>query len=227
MNFQHVSDNNLLANLKSLRVREKEVLLEVLKHIAEVERRELYLREGYPSMFAYLTVELGYSENGASRRLRGARCINLYPETFELLKEGALNLSTVSEALKVITPENKAEVLTAVAGKSIAEAREFVSVLKPERAKKSTIRQVHVKKVEEAPDLFSKQRSDNHYQMAAKPEKRFEFRFQASEDFMAEFNEVRRLLSGKYPRGMESEGLFREVMSYFLKRRSPNSRRAA
>ena len=162
--------------------------------------------------------------NGASRRLRGARCINLYPKTFEMLKDGALNLSTVSEAFKVITPENKEEVLNAVAGKSIAETKEFVSEMRPEKAKKSIIRQVHVKKAEPAPDMFSKQRLEDHYQMAAKTEKRFEFRFQASEEFMAEFNEVRRLLSGKYPRGLESEAVFREVMAYFLKQKSPKAR---
>src|SRR5687768_1080858 len=103
--FQNVSDTKLLSNLKSLREREKEVLLDVLKHIAEVERRELYLREGYHSMFAYLTIALEYSNGGAGRRLRAARCINSYPETFGMLKEGSLNLSTVSEALKVINPE--------------------------------------------------------------------------------------------------------------------------
>src|SRR5688572_19906781 len=224
MNLKNISDTDLLAMSKSYSVREKEVLLIVLRHIADVELRELYLSEGYHSMYSYLIIELGYSENGASRRLRGARLINLYPETFDMIKDGSLNLSTVSEALKVITPENKAEVLGAVAGKNIAEAKAFVAKLRPEKAKKSSIREVHVKKEEHAPDMFSKQQSDKHYQIAAKPEKRFEFRFQASEDFMTEFNEVRRLLSGKYPRGIESEAVFREVMAYYIKGRSPKAR---
>lgn len=55
-----ISDSTLDLNLKNLALKEREILL----HIAEIDRRKLYLSLAYPNLFDYLTKHIGYS-NGS------------------------------------------------------------------------------------------------------------------------------------------------------------------
>ena len=59
------SDALLLSDLKTLVAKERELLIEVLNHLKEVEVRRLYLARGYSSLFSYMTDELKYSESSA------------------------------------------------------------------------------------------------------------------------------------------------------------------
>ena len=45
-----LSDVDLLARTKALIAREREATAEIIAHLAEMETRELYLREGYHSL---------------------------------------------------------------------------------------------------------------------------------------------------------------------------------
>ena len=63
------TDSKLLS-LIPLRVKtEREATAAVLELLAEVDSRKLYLKEGYNSMYSYLTVGLSYSEGAAQRRI--------------------------------------------------------------------------------------------------------------------------------------------------------------
>ncbi len=66
--LKNLYDKDLLNHLSKLVKKEHDLTLEILGHLIEVERRKIYRRLGYSSMYAYCTGGLGYSESSASRQ---------------------------------------------------------------------------------------------------------------------------------------------------------------
>ena len=111
-NINTVSNEELLASLKNMRGGECQIVADIVRYLAEVDLRQVYREYGYPSLFVFCTKGLGYSEGAAYRRITAARCMKDSPEVYELLRDGKVSLCSLSEVAKVITPENKVEVLT-------------------------------------------------------------------------------------------------------------------
>ncbi|UCF04986.1 MAG: hypothetical protein JSV33_13850, partial [bacterium] len=57
------SDRDLLGRIERLRGRERAVLVEILRCLAEIDRRRLYLPRGYGSLFEFCTGYLHYSRS--------------------------------------------------------------------------------------------------------------------------------------------------------------------
>ena len=76
----NLKDNDLNQKVKNLAKKEREITQEMIAYIAEVDRRQLFLRMGYPSLYAYLTLEIHYSEGAAQRRIDAARLFHRVPE---------------------------------------------------------------------------------------------------------------------------------------------------
>jgi hypothetical protein len=94
--FEKVEDHELHVKMKNLALKERELLYEVLLHIAEVDKRKLYLSMAFPSLWKYL-LSLGYSEESAQRRIQGARLLQRAPEVAESMEKGSINLSQACE----------------------------------------------------------------------------------------------------------------------------------
>lgn len=96
-----MTNQELDCKLKSLAAQERTLTKEVLWHIAEVDKRKLFLLFAYPSLFAYLTQHIGYSEGAAQRRIDAARLIKKVPEVSAAIEEGTINLAQVSKVQKI------------------------------------------------------------------------------------------------------------------------------
>ena len=68
-----LSDDVLLARVAELVGRSRRVEAELVRHLAEVDRRRLYLREACPSMHVYATSRLHLSDAEAYLRITAAR----------------------------------------------------------------------------------------------------------------------------------------------------------
>jgi hypothetical protein len=98
--LEKLKDSELHLNLKNLVSKERELLHEILLHVAEVDRRKLHLAMAYPSLWEYM-LSLGYSESSAYRRIQAARLLNRLPEIGSKIEEGSINLSQACELEKV------------------------------------------------------------------------------------------------------------------------------
>jgi hypothetical protein len=138
MNLRKLSNETLDANLKSLVQQERELTSEILGHIAEVDRRKLYLKLSYRSLFDYLSQHLGYSNGNAQRHLDAARLLNDVPDLNERLESGKLNQSHVTLVQKAIrqkkketrvsiSKEEKQALVQQVMGKTQAESEKIVA----------------------------------------------------------------------------------------------------
>src|SRR5436190_13391668 len=131
MNLENLSDNELLNAVCQLQGKEREVTLKIIYHLIEIERRKLYLAQGYSSMFDYCTRKLKYSEGGAYRRITGARCIKENPELGSLFLDGKVSLCTISKASKPL--KAKEIELSEIVDKSIRQVEVIVSSSLPSK----------------------------------------------------------------------------------------------
>src|SRR5262245_30810825 len=75
--------------------RDRAITADLLAHVAEFDKRKLYLPAGYPSMFAYCVGELGLSEDAAFKRIKAARAARRFPALLDALAEGRLHLTAI------------------------------------------------------------------------------------------------------------------------------------
>jgi len=122
---QALSDSDLLAALDDLAMQHRELVATLAEHLAEVERRSLYLALGYSSLYVYATERLGLSEHEAYLRIHAARAARRHPEIVEGLRSGELTLS----AVKLVAPHLEAhpELLAEARGKSKRQVERAVA----------------------------------------------------------------------------------------------------
>ncbi len=119
---------------------EHAALADLLLAVAEFDGQEAYRQLGFASLFDFLHREIGLSRGSAYYRQVGARIIRRFPEVEGPIRDGRLCITTVSELAKVITEQNRAEVLPRFFGCSRQEAKQLVAVLRPvEQAPRRTV----------------------------------------------------------------------------------------
>ncbi len=135
MDLRSVSDESLLSGIVTLVAREREVLLEILFHLREIERRRLYSDLRQPSLFAYCVNVLKYSNAQADRRIKAMRLIKELPQVQAKLASGELSLTNIAKAKEFFNQEDKAgsiganeklEILEALESKSTREAEKIL-----------------------------------------------------------------------------------------------------
>ena len=137
MQLQFLKNDQLQKQLEHLVRCERRLLQQVLLHIAEVERRKLYLELGFPSLFAYLTEHLQYSAGAAMRRIDAVRLIREVPVTLTKVATGEINLGQVSllqqsvrqkeKQGSEVDPQTKHAIIENIAGKSRAYTEQIIS----------------------------------------------------------------------------------------------------
>jgi hypothetical protein len=105
-----ISDDVLLARVADLVGRSRRVEAELIAHLAEVDRRRLYLREACPSMHVYATARLHLSDAEAYLRITAARLSRRFPMVLAMLADGRLHLSAIAKLAPHLHEDN-AEVL--------------------------------------------------------------------------------------------------------------------
>ena len=239
-----LSDQELIGKLHELSDKENEATVEVLLHLAEVDRRKLYLPAGYSSLFTYCTQSaLKYSEPAAQRRISCARVAAKFPELVPLLINKELTLSTLSLVANTFTGENKAELLKLICGKSKREVEEVIARYNPRPKPKEVVKPLTTSlgKVKEtgvaslfdtavAPPqkpqglLFTFPGEGKQDASEIKTETRYELRFSIDAELKSKLDQAKLLLSGKYPRGVGLEELLAEALTVLLKKKSPEAR---
>jgi hypothetical protein len=125
---------DLSLRLADLLRREHEAMADFLIALADFDRERLWIGLGHSSLFWFLHRELGLSKGAAYYRKTAAELLQRYPEIVEPLRDGRLCLSSVTALAKVITPENRAEILPRFFHRSKREAAEVVAEIRPVEA---------------------------------------------------------------------------------------------
>jgi len=137
-----LSDEALLNRLKALSNHERDATVELIAHLAELDRRRAHLGEGPGSIYMYCHDVLGYPEDAAWNRAATANAVRRYPVILSWLADGSLNVTTVRMLRPVLTQDGHIAVLTEARHRSKKEVEVIVRRLDPKPDAPSTIRKV-------------------------------------------------------------------------------------
>jgi len=142
--LKKLSARDLLKRLEGLRGTEREVQLNILYHLNEVEHRRLYLSMAYGSLFEFCMEYLGYSKSSAGRRIRAARCIDRFPGAAGLFRSGELNLCALSMISGILTEENAGEILVWIRRRPFRDVEMLVARHRPGQIIRDRVKPVFV-----------------------------------------------------------------------------------
>jgi 5-methylcytosine-specific restriction endonuclease McrA len=129
--LQSIPDNELLERLAQLLAQSRRSEADLVAHVAEVDERGLYAREGCPSMYAYCTQVLHLSEAEAYLRITTGRAARANPMLLAMLADGRLHLSGIAKLAPHLTLENRDELLRRACHRSKREIELVLAELFP------------------------------------------------------------------------------------------------
>ena len=140
MTLLEIQDDQLLIQCKNQVLVEKKATSQVLEYLNEIDKRRLWVKEGYGSLFDFCLRYLGYSEGEANRRIQAARLTKRVEAIKPLLETGKVSLTSLTLLSPVLTQENAQSLLPKVIGKPAREVEKVIHQHFPERAlKKETL----------------------------------------------------------------------------------------
>jgi len=122
------------SRLSDLLRREQSAMADFLVALADFDRKRLWVDLGHASLFSFLHRELGLSAGAAHYRKTAAGLVQRFPEIVEPLRDGRLCITSIVELAKVLTPENRAEVLPRFFHRSKREAKAVSAEICPAEA---------------------------------------------------------------------------------------------
>jgi hypothetical protein len=129
--LRDLRDDELLRRLRELLLQSRRVEADLVAHIGEVDARRLYAREAFPSMFAWATEALHFSEGEAYVRIAVARASRQHPMLLPMLRDGRLHLTGIVKLLPHLTPENRESLLARATHKTKRQIEELIAELAP------------------------------------------------------------------------------------------------
>ena len=138
----HLTDDELVAALPALAGDERQLTARLVAHLAEMDKRQIFVPAGYSSLYQYCREALGYSEDAAYTRGVAARVARRYPVILEMLADGRLNVTTVKLLAPVLTDSNCDAVLEEAAGASKRDLEKIVARVSPRPDVPSTVRKL-------------------------------------------------------------------------------------
>jgi hypothetical protein len=226
--LRSISDHQLLSDTDAIAVQDRKLTLTLLVHLHEIERRKLYAKRGYSSMFDYCTTRLRLSEPSAARRIRTARSLARYPQLYPLLESGEVSLMSVSMISRLLKPENAGELIERIRCKSKREVEALVAEYQPLSVlPRDSVRQVVVPVPASAtpPPQFTvtgdSEKSPNVQPAPLEPMSVVQFT--ARQAFMAKVDHARALLWHQFPNST-FEQVFELGLDALIAQRDPAER---
>ena len=210
-----LSDADLLAATHELARRSCAVEAALLVHLGEIDERRLYLERAHPSMFAFCTRELGFSEGAAYNRIHVARAARKLPAMIEAVRTGRVHLAGLRLLASHLTAGNHEQLLARAAGRTKDEIAELIAELAPQPAPPTVIR-----KSREAPPLPPVESRPVVETPPPRPlvpvaQDTFKLQVAISREFRNEIREAQDLLRHRIPDG-DLAGIFRAALALLV-----------
>lgn len=129
--LKRLSDDELLRSLQRVARDERRRLVEILRHLQEMDSRRLAAKLGYASLFEYCVRRLRFSEGETARRIQVARSAVKYPRLLRVLDRGLISLSSCALLAPHLTTENFRPLIRRALGKRAREIDKLVASLDP------------------------------------------------------------------------------------------------
>ena len=137
-----LSNEELLAEVSRLAMRERQATVALIRGLSEVDARRLYLAEGYSSLFTFCTQALHLSEHAALGRIEAARAARRLPMLLRHLEDGSVTVTNARMLAPHMTETNCEELLANARHRSKREVEEIVARLRPQPDVRSAVRKL-------------------------------------------------------------------------------------
>lgn len=128
--------------------------------LPEVERRKLYLKKGYPSIFVFGKILAGLSEEQVSESLNIMPRLRDKPSLKKLLESGEVSVSKITRVMSIATKENECELAEMVQLLSLGALKTFVHGVRQEIRQESSKAEFLVDQKLESESLFAQEGED-------------------------------------------------------------------
>src|SRR5688572_23290424 len=135
-----LSDHALLCQFGDLVERDRQGTADLLRHVDAIDRRQLWAKQGHPSLFDFCVTRYHMSESTAGKRIGAARTARRFPLLFGMVARGEIHLSGLHRLKAHLTPENHEQVLAEAKHKTIRQIEQLVVCLAPQPDVPSTLR---------------------------------------------------------------------------------------
>jgi len=138
----HVSDTGLRRGLLDLIGSRCRTEARIVAHLAAIDERRLYLKDGYSSMFDFCLRLLELSESEAYHRIAAARLGRQFPVIFGMIERREIHLSAVCLLRDHLTEANHRELLDAARGKTKLQVQESIARTFPKVSREESLRKL-------------------------------------------------------------------------------------
>jgi len=184
---RRLNDDQLVDALRGLAVRERQATADLVAHLAVFDARELHLRLGHSSLFAYCREVLHLSEHEAYNRIEAARACRRHPQVLEQMRGGSVTLTSIRLLAPLLDDGNCDRLLAAAAHCTRRQVEELIARERPRPDVSDRVRKLPARTaVPLAPD-------------------RYEIRFTAGAGTCAKLRQARDLLRHAVPGGETAE----------------------
>lgn len=190
---ERLSNDRLREAVKALARDERSTAARLVRYLAEVDTRRMYLDDGYGSLFSWCVGLVQLSEAAAYNRIEVARLGRRFPAVFAALDDGRLTLTAARLVGPYLTAENCEALLAMAHGLTRRELDDTLSRLTPA-----------------TPLPLPPQETTIH--LAAD---RYEIRFTIGAETRAKLHRARDLLRHALPRG-EYAAIFDRALTVLL-----------
>ena len=121
---------------------ERVATADLITLLAEFDRRQLYLAEGFSSLFRFCTEVLHLSEAAAYNRIQAARAARKWPVIIEQLRDGSVSLGVLGTLSPHLTDANHMALLREARHRGRRAVQLIVARLRPQRDVPSVIRKL-------------------------------------------------------------------------------------
>ena len=127
-----LTDADLLKSFAALLGEDRRTTARLLAHIAEIDARHLYLREGFESMQGYCMAALHLTEHAAMKRIQIARLSRQFPALLAAIADGRLHLGSARVIATHLTESNVVDLIEKAANRTVVQVEILVARLFPE-----------------------------------------------------------------------------------------------
>ncbi|MFW5920547.1 MAG: HNH endonuclease [Polyangiales bacterium] len=160
--LRDIDSNVLLDRFGELVQRDHRETAEMLCYIAEIDERQLWAEQGYPSMFQFLVGRFHMSEPMVAKRIQAARTMQRFALVGEMVARGEIHLTGVSQLAKHLTEDNHREVLARARHRSTRDIEKLVAEIRPQPDAPSQVRKAPQRKSKTAPPEETPKQTERH-----------------------------------------------------------------
>jgi hypothetical protein len=212
-----LSDSDLLLRMPVLVLHERSAIADVIEHLVEIDRRDLYLGQACSTLAAYCRERLGYSEDEASKRVRVARFARAVPAALEELREGRIHLTGLFVLSQYANAENAGELMAEARGKTRRELEQLLAARFPKPDVEQKIERTSAPNSDVANNGGAGNRSHPLCPVRPLSADTFAVQFTAGAEFKTKIDRAKELLSHSIPDG-DLAGIFERALDELIAR---------